>query len=81
MNCLDHRQKLLGQKISIWFHHDYDDTFTKEDFPGGVFLFDIGKIQSVFPDNKFDDGGGALVKVKCDENVYKLQSYIEFRGL
>jgi hypothetical protein len=34
-------------------------------------LFDIGKIQSVFPDNKCDDGGQALVKVIYVESVYK----------
>ena len=65
-------KKLRGQKISILYRREYDGTFTKEDFPGGVFLFDIGKIQSVFPDNKCDDGGRALVKMKCDEIVYKV---------
>ncbi len=44
-------KKLCGQKISISFHREYDFTFTKEDFPGGVYLFDFGKIKSVLPDD------------------------------
>ena len=56
---------------------EYDDNFTKEDFSGGEFLFDIGKIQYVFPGNKCDDGGCALMKVKYDKNVYKVTLHLE----
>jgi hypothetical protein len=61
------------------FCRDYDDTFTKEDFPGGVYLFDIGKIQSVIPDDKCDDddGGPALVKLKYDEGVFPVTLHFE----
>jgi hypothetical protein len=53
-------KKLLGQQISILFHRGYENTFKKEDFPSGVYLFDIGKIQSVMPDTKCDGSGCAL---------------------
>ena len=63
-------KKLCGQKISISFHREYDFTFTNEDFPGGVYFFDIGKIKSVLADVKCDNGTCAIVKVTYDQGVY-----------
>ena len=68
---------LCGKKISISFARDYDKSFTKKEFPGGVFMFDIGKIQTV-TNNKCNDGvlelqvvyeeGGAIsVPLKLDD--------------
>jgi hypothetical protein len=62
-------KKLRGQKISILFCCENDDTFTKEDFPGRVYLFDIGKIKSVLPDDKCDDSSLAIVNVTYDEGA------------
>jgi hypothetical protein len=47
-------KSLCGQKISISFARDYDKSFTKEEFSGGVYMFDIGKIQTVT--NNYNDG-------------------------
>ncbi len=65
-------KKLCGQKISNSFCREYDFTFTKEGFPGRVYLFefDIGKIKSVLPDDKCDDGSRAIVNVTYDEGAY-----------
>ena len=41
--------RLRGEMISISYAWDYDSNFTKKLFPGGVYMFDIGKIQSVKP--------------------------------
>ncbi len=70
-------KKLCGQKISISFCREYDFTFTKEDFLGGVYLFDIGKIKSVLPDDKCDDGSRATVNVTYDEGVYLILLNLE----
>jgi len=70
-------KKLCGQKISISFHCEYDFTFTKEDFPGGVYFFDIGKIKSVLADVKCDNGTRAVVKVTYDQDVYKVPLNLE----
>ncbi len=63
-------KNLRRQYISILFCHKYHETFTKNEFPNGVYLFDIGKIQSVVPDKKCDDGECAHVKVKYDMDAY-----------
>jgi len=47
-------KSLCGQKISISFARAYDKSFTKEEFSGGVYMFDIGKIQTVTI--KYNDG-------------------------
>ena len=65
-------KKLCGQKISISFRREYDFTFTKEYFPGGVYIFDIGKIKSILADDKCDDGTRAIVKVTYDKDVYSV---------
>jgi hypothetical protein len=70
-------KKLCGQKISISFQREYDFTFTKEDFPGGVYFFDIGKIKSVLADDKCDVGTRAIVKVPYDEGVYPVPLNLE----
>ncbi len=70
-------KKLCGQKISISFCCEYDFTFTKEDFPVGVYLFDIGKIKSVLPDDKCDDGSRAIVSVTYDEGIYPVLVNLE----
>ena len=70
-------KKLCGQKISILFCREYDSLLQKEDFPGGVYLFDIGKIKSVLPDDKCDDGSRAIVKVTYDEGVYPVSLNLE----
>jgi hypothetical protein len=69
-------KNLRGQYISILFCREYDETFTKNDFPNGVYLFDIGKIQSVKPDTKCDDGERAIVKVKYDKDVYPVTLHL-----
>jgi hypothetical protein len=63
-------KNLRRHYFSILFCHKYDETFTKNEFPNGVYLFDIGKIQSVVPDKKCDDGKCAHVKVKYDMDAY-----------
>ena len=70
-------KKLCGQKISISFHREYNFTFTKEDFPGGVYFFDIGKIKSVSADDKCDDVTCAIVKVTYNEGVYSVPLNLE----
>ncbi len=70
-------KKLCGQKISISFCREYDFTFTKEDFPGRVYLFDIGNIKSVLPDDKCDDRSRAIMNVKYDEGVYPVLLNLE----
>ena len=69
--------KLCDQKISISFHCEYDFTFTKEDFPGGVYFFDIGKIKSVLADVKCDNGTCEIVKVTYDQCVYPVLLNLE----
>lgn len=69
-------KKLRGKYISISFCREYDETFTKNDFPNGVYLFDIGKIQSVVPDTKCDDGERAILKVKYDKDVYPVTLHL-----
>ena len=70
-------ESLCGQKISISFARDYDKSFTKKEFPGGVYMFDIGTIIK-FVKNKHNDGvqvlqvdyeeGGAIpVPLKLDD--------------
>ncbi len=70
-------KKLCGQKINISFHREYDFTFTKEDFPGRVYFFDIGKIKSVLADVKCDDGTRAIVKMTYDQDVYQVPLNLE----
>ena len=70
-------KKLCGRKISISFHREYDLTFTKKDFPGGVYFFDIGKIKSVLVDDKCDDDTRAIVEVTYDKDVYSVPLNLE----
>ena len=71
-------KSLCGQKISISFARDYDKSFTKEEFPGGVYMFDIGKIQ--FVTNKHDDGAQVLKVVYVESGSIsvplKLDDYV-----
>jgi hypothetical protein len=41
--------ELVGRMISISFKCDYTVIFTREDFPRGFNLFDVGEIVSVEP--------------------------------
>ena len=59
-------ESLCGQKISISFAREYDESFTKKDFPGGVFMFDIGTIIK-FVTNKHNADGVQVLKVDYDE--------------
>ncbi len=49
-----------------------------EDFPGGVYFFDIGKIKSVLADVKCDNGTRAIVKVTYDQDVYQVPLNLEY---
>ncbi len=55
---------LIEMMISISFKGDNNAIFTKKEFSGGFFLFDIGRIASVQSD--FNDG--ATIKVDYGEN-------------
>ncbi len=55
---------LIGMMISISFKQNNNAIFTKKGFPGGVFLFDIGRITSV----QSDSNNGATIKVYYGEN-------------
>jgi len=62
-------KQLCGKMISISFCRDYNKTFTKKQFPGGVYMFDIGKIISVLPSgSKHNDDGDGMLKVKYVED-------------
>jgi hypothetical protein len=39
--------ELVGKMISISIKHDYTVIFTRNDFPRGFNLFDVGKIVSM----------------------------------
>ncbi len=54
---------LIGMMISISFKWNNNAIFTKKEFPGGFFLFDIGRITSVQSDSK----DGATIKVDYGE--------------
>ena len=74
--------QLCGKMISISFPCDYNKTFTKKMFPGGVYMFDIGKIQYVVPGSKHNDGLRELIvlyesgpfSVKIDLGYYASDS-------
>ncbi len=55
---------LIGMMISISFKRNNNAIFTKREFPGGFFLFDIGWITSV----QSDSNDGATIKVDYSEN-------------
>ncbi len=55
---------LIGMMISISFKRNNNGIFTKKEFPGGFFLFDIGRITSVQSDSNND----ATIKVDYGEN-------------
>ncbi len=65
---------LVGMMISISFKQDYNAIFTKKEFPGGFFLFDIGQITSV----QSDSNNGATIKVHYGENfgIYEVKLYM-----
>ncbi len=54
---------LIGVMISISFKQNYNAIFTKKEFPGGIFLFDIGRTTSV----ESDSNNGATIKVDYSE--------------
>ena len=54
---------LIGMMISISFKQNNNAIFTKKEFPGGFFLFDIGRITSV----QSDSNDGATIKVHYGE--------------
>jgi hypothetical protein len=54
---------LIGMMISISFKQNNNAIFTKKEFPGGFFLFDIGRITSV----QSDSNDGATIKVDYGE--------------
>ncbi len=54
---------LIGMMIIISFKQNYNAIFTKKEFPGGFFLFDIGRITSV----QSDSNNGATIKVHYGE--------------
>ena len=62
-SCFD--QKLVGMMTSISFERKYNSIFTKRKFPGGFFLFDIGKIISV--ESSISEES-ATIKVDYGEN-------------
>jgi hypothetical protein len=75
--------RLCGEMISISYARKYDRNFTKKQFPGGVFMFDIGKIKSVTPGSmpgelhEFHvvyDGYSGVTKVKLNLNDYASDS-------
>jgi hypothetical protein len=55
---------MIGMMISISFKRDNNAIFTKKEFPGGFFLFDIGRIISV--QSYFNNG--ATIKVDYGVN-------------
>ncbi len=55
---------LIGMIISISFERNNNTIFTKKEFPGGFFLFDIGRITSI----QSDSNDGATIKVDYGEN-------------
>jgi hypothetical protein len=65
---------LIGMMISISFKQNNNAIFTKKEFPGGFFLFDIGWITSVQSDSK----DGATVKVDYGEKfgICKVKSIL-----
>ena len=75
--------RLCGEMISVSYAREYDRNFTKKQFPGGVFMFDIGRITSVTPDSKpgglhefhvVYDGYSGVTKVKLHLNDYASDS-------
>lgn len=75
--------RLCGEMISISYARDYDRTFTRKQFPGGVFMFDIGRIKSVTPGSMPDglheflvvyDGYSDVTTVKLHLNDYASES-------
>ncbi len=54
---------LIGMMISISFKQNNNAIFTKKEFPGGFFLFDIGWMTSV----QSDSNDGATIKVHYGE--------------
>ncbi len=56
---------LIGMMISISFKQNYNAILTKKEFPGGFFLFDIGRIIYV----QSDSNNGATIKVHYDEKI------------
>lgn len=59
-------QELVGMMISISFQRKYNSIFTKKEFPGGFFLFDIGKIVSI--ESGKSDEGAATINVDYGKN-------------
>ena len=75
--------RLCGKMISISYAREYNRIFTKKKFPGGVFMFDIGRIISVIPDSKPDglhefsvvyEGYSGVTNVKLQLNDYASDS-------
>ncbi len=56
---------LIGMIFSISFKRNNNAIFTKKEFPGGFFLFDISRITSVQSDSK----DGATIKVDYSEKI------------
>ncbi len=54
---------LIGMMISISFKQNNNANVTKKEFPGGFFLFDVGRITSVQSDSNDD----AAIKVHYNE--------------
>ncbi len=54
---------LIGMMISISFKRNNNAFFTKKEFPGVFFLFDIGRITPV----QSDSNNGATIKVHYGE--------------
>ncbi len=55
---------LIGMMLSISFKQNNNAIFTKKEFPGGFFLFDIGRITSV----QSGSNDSATIKVDYGEN-------------
>jgi hypothetical protein len=55
---------LIGMMFSISFKWVNNAIFTRKEFPGGFFLFDIGRTTSV----QSDSNNGATIKVDYGEN-------------
>ncbi len=55
---------LIGMMISFSFKGNNNAIFTKKEFPGGFFLFDIGRITF----NQSDSNDGVTTKVDYGEN-------------
>jgi hypothetical protein len=56
---------LIGMMISISFKQNNNAIFTKKEFCGSFFLFDIGRITSVQSDSNY----GATIKVDYGEKI------------